>query len=110
MRAGASVWLSWKPCSPGCRNSHPTCAPRSSPRFSNASATSAANHPTKKNRRYGTDGPSRCGRARDRSLLLELRLNHCFLLFRFLLVGSEDQLAIERHSLQQEIEPFAVFV
>jgi hypothetical protein len=49
------------------------------------------------------------GRARDRALLL---LGACltFLLLLVLLVGAEHDLAIEWHSLEQQVEPVAILV
>jgi hypothetical protein len=44
------------------------------------------------------------------SLDFELAFDNLLLLFWFLLVGPEHQFAVERHRLQEKIEPFAVFV
>ena len=56
-----------------------------------------------------TDGSFR-SREHAIDLLLEVALDDLLLLFRFLLVGSENQFAVERHRLEQNVEPFAVFV
>src|SRR5438105_15425301 len=52
-----------------------------------------------------------CGRASDRFLLLVVGLAFALLLFFLvLLVGAEHDLAVERQSLEQKVEPLTVFV
>jgi len=51
------------------------------------------------------------GRTSDRALLLVVRLAFALLLlFLVLLVGAEHDLAVERQSLEQKVEPLTVFV
>ena len=50
------------------------------------------------------------GRARDQVLLLELALNDLLLFLLVLLVGAEDDFAVDRQGLQQKVEPIIIFV